>query len=149
MPSYKGHIVGGGCAYALVLAITGYHHTASLPTLAEWLVITLAGSLFPDIDTRSKGRRVFLPLGILLASYYALHGQGIPVLCIGGMGLAAVISRHRGIFHRTWFIVLCCAVPVLYSQWYAPAYAQVLTQDMLFFCVGALSHVLLDFKRLR
>jgi len=58
MPNYKGHLAGGVVTYCVVLcALVGT--APSFMTAGEWLLFTLAGALFPDIDIKSKGQKYF------------------------------------------------------------------------------------------
>jgi hypothetical protein len=57
MPGYRGHLVGGTVAFALVCVITNPPFSAI--GRSELLLLTCLGSLFPDIDTKSRGQRYF------------------------------------------------------------------------------------------
>jgi len=61
MPGYKGHLVGGTVAYGLLFfGLVGVVvKQPSMLTAGEWLLFALAGSLFPDIDIKSKGQKYF------------------------------------------------------------------------------------------
>jgi hypothetical protein len=58
MANYKGHLIGGAVAYSIFLFV-GRLHNMSFYTVLEWLLFSLAGALFPDIDTKSKGQKLF------------------------------------------------------------------------------------------
>ena len=50
MPGYQTHLAGGAIVFAAVLVcVVPYAHPTVLIT-GEWLLFSLAGSLFPDID---------------------------------------------------------------------------------------------------
>ena len=60
MPGYKGHLVGGTVAGALVwsgLWLVG--HAPSVPQTALLFSLLLLGALFPDVDTDSRGQHLF------------------------------------------------------------------------------------------
>src|SRR5438309_2217826 len=61
MPGYKGHLVGGTVAFGLLFfALVGVVvRQPSMLIAGEWLLFALAGSLFPDIDIKSKGQKYF------------------------------------------------------------------------------------------
>ena len=153
MPGYRMHIVGGIAAYGITLSILSlysrYFHP-STPVLAEWLIFAVAGSLFPDIDTRSKGSSWFnklIPiLGVLclVSRMYVLLG----VLSI--MWILPYLATHRGTFHRVWFVVLAPLGLAYFLGLHFPSYTRIFYYDAAFFITGALSHLWLDlgFKRM-
>jgi general stress protein CsbA len=57
----------------------------------------------------------------------------IPMLC-----------KHRGIFHRTWFVVLLIVLIAALLILHFPHCQRIIAFDALFFMVGALSHLWLD-----
>src|SRR5882724_10040377 len=59
MPGYKGHLVGGAAVYVLFLCCIIGVVKPSLLMASEWLIFTLAGALFPDVDIKSKGQKYF------------------------------------------------------------------------------------------
>ncbi len=56
MANYRGHIKGGFVAFALIILFALPHYHPSALTMLEWLLFTIAGSLFPDVDIKSKGQ---------------------------------------------------------------------------------------------
>lgn len=144
MPNYTGHLAGGSIAFALALALIAPAQKLTLLTTIEWLLCALAGSLFPDIDIKSKGQKYFYLL-ILLGLIALLATNRItPFIIVSILALTPMLSKHRGIFHRTWFVV---GLPLLVWQIVAleyPAMGQPLWFDTLFFIAGAISHLWLD-----
>ncbi len=126
------------------MLLTGASATSSGLQMAEWLIMTLLGSLFPDIDTKSKGQKLFA-YGVcgatLLAWYYGnlyllgylLVGLLVPLLC-----------NHRGMFHKLWFIVLVVGGAAWWLISAYPSSTERITMDAAFFFLGAFSHLLLD-----
>jgi hypothetical protein len=152
MPGYKGHLAGGCVVYGLMLGILygclPYEDLAkygSSPLIAmRWLICALAGSLFPDIDVKSKGQKYFY--WVILAFFLVLIAQR-QFRLLAASSIVAVfpmLVKHRGIFHKTWFVILAPLSLWMLLVTYAPAYSQILFFDMLFFIVGALSHLWLD-----
>ncbi len=146
MPGYRKHLVGGAAAFGLTYAVLLLTKQAapSMLTAGQWLCCALAGSLFPDIDVKSKGQNYFYWLIALLLIYFAYQRQLVP---LAGLALAATIPmlvRHRGIFHNLWFIIGLAGVGVLLTMNYAPRYTHMIAFDLLFFVVGAASHLWLD-----
>lgn len=152
MPGYKGHLAGGCIAYGLTLAflyILPYEALAkygcsSTVMALRWLFCTLAGSLFPDIDVKSKGQKYFY--WVILGFFVLLIIERKFKLLAASSVLAVfpMLVKHRGIFHKTWFVIL--APLTLWGLFgaYAPEYSFALFFDVLFFIIGALSHLWLD-----
>ncbi len=146
MSGYKGHLAGGLVAYGLVLSAAQVLQmlNPSPLTAAEWLGFTLAGALFPDIDIKSKGQKYFY--SVLFILFIILIGtHHIELVAI--LGLLAVIPmmvRHRGIFHRTWFVIVLPVACALVCSTYSTVDCTILLHDAFFFILGALSHLVLD-----
>jgi len=143
MPGYKGHLVGGAIAYGITLIVM-YPYCSSVFIAAQWLGCTLAGSLFPDIDIKSKGQKYFY-WGIALVFGILIAMQQFKLLAACSIcSVLPMLVNHRGLFHRVWFII---AVPfgcwVIISSYY-PLYTQSLFFYAMFFTIGAFSHVWLD-----
>ncbi|MBN1549698.1 metal-dependent hydrolase [Candidatus Babeliales bacterium] len=144
MPNYKGHLLGGVVAWGLLLyGVRDVHPTGI--TCMEWLGWCLFGSLFPDIDTHSKGRKIFYYAVSTGLIYFLLAGKYQFFIALSMVSVVPFFVRHRGIFHRAWFILLCCIVPWLYIRTTFPQYVVPAQWSVLFFGIGALSHLLLDF----
>jgi len=146
MPNYKKHLIGGLGAYAVLLIILQrIIEPISLFSAAEWLVCSLAGSLFPDIDIKSRGQKYFYRV-ILLVIIFLIIQRHFSLLAMSSiMAVTPMLVRHRGIFHRLWFIIL---FPL--TIWYivslsVPTISTILLFDLLFFIAGAISHLWLDF----
>jgi hypothetical protein len=159
MPGYKGHLAGGlvvsglgiylltsyaGAAFAGIAQshITGV--TATWATQAEWLLFGLAGSLFPDIDVKSRGQHYFYWFVLILLSWCALKRRYDMALGISIMAVIPMLARHRGLFHRAWFVIVMPLLVWLICSCYKPSMSNGLLIDSYFFIAGALSHLWLD-----
>ena len=152
MPGYRGHLVGGLGAFAITHMATQHLASQHIPSLKIFLhsnillcfTCALLGSLFPDIDTKSVGQKLF---------YYLLAGATLVTVIKRWWGLVSAITfisifplivNHRGIIHSIPFVVLApLAAPLLISQ-SSPALATLCWQAYVYFVAGALSHLLLD-----
>jgi membrane-bound metal-dependent hydrolase YbcI (DUF457 family) len=143
MPGYKGHLVGGLTAYLLTLFICSWYQS-SYQLLAEWLLCALLGSLFPDVDVKSKGQNIFY-VALFIGSLILLYQQRYVTLSyIAIVALIPLITRHRGLLHRFWFIILAIAGSAYaLASWY-PALSSRIYIDAGFFLIGAASHLYLD-----
>lgn len=146
MPNYKGHLVGGACVYAgfLYLLTLFCIPTVSLSLAFEWLLCALAGALFPDIDVKSKGQKYFYWVIFGLALFLLLKRKIKIAVALTVFSLLPMLCKHRGIFHRAWFVVLliCTATVLLILNF--PNCQRLIAFDALFFTIGALSHLWLD-----
>lgn len=147
MPGYKGHLVGGTVAFGLflfMLASVLIIHPSAL-TLGEWLAFTLAGALFPDIDVKSKGQKYFYYVVFLAFAALAVQQRFEMLTCFSFVAITPMLAKHRGIFHNPLFVI---TVPLLLWLLVSVSFPKISTRfffDMLFFVVGALSHLWLDF----
>jgi len=144
MPGYKGHLAGGIIAFSILFfcligACSSYY------TAAEWLLCTLAGALFPDIDVKSKGQKYF---------YYVVFGCLIVLVaqqrfqmltCFSFIMITPMLVKHRGIFHSPSFLIIMPLIVWMIIAMVFPAITQRLFVDTIFFITGALSHLWLDF----
>jgi hypothetical protein len=142
MANYKGHLVGGVVAYGVLFFLTPLVPTAARAT--QWLLWCLAGSLFPDVDVKSKGHNLFYlaMLPVLLFLIAQARYQLAALLSVGA--LLPLIAQHRGLFHRLWFLVLIAGALLLVLPHYTGMAVKTLRLDLLFFLAGAISHLWLD-----
>lgn len=140
MPGYKGHLVGGAGAAALLLLAFPQPPLVA----AGYTMCALAGSLFPDIDTKSKGQKLFYKLFFcLFVALIALQQFHVAIL-LSFLLFVPVLARHRGLFHRVWFLCAISLSACIYVSLCATMNGTCASFGILFFLVGALSHVWLD-----
>ena len=144
MPGYKGHIAGGIVLYALILYPLIYLVHPSFFIASEWFLFLIAGALFPDIDTKSKGQYLFYyALCALLLFLFFNRCYELAAVC-GIISLIPLLVRHRGLFHETWFVILFPLTLAGMVSVCVPRYSGTMFVDALFFIAGALSHLCLD-----
>ncbi|OGB86261.1 hypothetical protein A3J41_00455 [candidate division TM6 bacterium RIFCSPHIGHO2_12_FULL_38_8] len=143
MPSYRVHLVGGFATYAIILQLM----KSAKPTIAtvlQGLVFCLLGALFPDIDVKSKGQKVFYSLLFLLLLYLIMQEKYCMFVVMSFLGIIPILVRHRGIFHHIWFLMaVTCAGSLIVKSW-CGHYEQIMLSNCWFFFAGTVSHVLLD-----
>ena len=145
MPGYRGHIIGGLAAYGIALYVVRSCLQPSVLTSIEWLLFALTGSLFPDVDTKSKGQKLFYMLMFGIFGALLLRGQVETIGFLSFLVLIPMIVPHRGLFHRLWFIIAFALALVMWCGISTTIPCRILLFDALFFIVGAFSHLLLDF----
>lgn len=113
--------------------------------LSIWFIACIAGSLFPDIDVKSKGQKFFYC--IMAPFYLFFFAQGNLILCffVGLTALIPILCNHRGLFHSLWFIALFTGLWSMAILQWLPSYENQVVMATIFFLCGALSHLLLDF----
>lgn len=148
MPGYRGHLAGAGIAAAFTLSYTNWDAPTSqlLSTPNTWfMAAALFGGLFPDIDIKSKGQKLWyyaLAPCMIIATWYK-HTSLLAAL--GVLAVFPPLLPHRGITHEIWFIIVApLSVPILIST-YHPAHTILATYLYAYFVLGALSHIVLDF----
>lgn len=144
MPGYRGHLSGGAVTFSILLLLVSRVCNPTFLTMVEWLGLCLAGSLFPDIDIKSKGQKYFYWVAFLIIIFLALKRRFDILVLVSLISIIPMLVRHRGLFHRAWFII---ALPLL--LWHLismqfPAFRTMLLFDVIFFIAGALSHLWLD-----
>lgn len=143
VPGYRVHLIGGFTAYVFLL----YFMQALKPTpltMIEWLSLSLIGSLFPDVDTKSRGQLWFFRFIVVILLAFVVHKRFVIAVMISLASCVPLLVRHRGLFHRPWFMISIPFVGVFIISLYMPHYASLCYYDALFFVVGALSHLWLD-----
>ncbi len=143
MSNYKGHIFGGVGLFCIArYALKGYN--PSILTSIEWLFFTIFGALFPDIDIKSKGQKLFYRLLFLLFCVLFLQQRFAAVALLSLLGVFPLLVKHRGITHSIWFIGTLSITSITYTYLFVPQYASIIFFDTLFFFIGAFSHLWLD-----
>lgn len=152
MPNYKGHLFGALSLYIAILLIIIFYVSLkiSIAQPISWLISILAGSLFPDIDTKSKGQKFFFRIicfvfivALFTKSYY-LAGS------LSSFCFLPLIVNHRSILHNWLFLLLLTFTFACLLNFYFPEFKNIIIINSIFFYVGILSHLWLDlgFKRM-
>lgn len=144
MPSYKGHLAGGIFAYLLAIYFVVSSYNITFANGLELLLFTLAGALFPDVDIKSKGQKLFYWIALLLALVLLLRNHTQALIILAFICIVPILVRHRGIFHRMWFVIFVPLLGAIFLCSYMPGCSRIIMFDTIFFIVGALSHLWLD-----
>jgi membrane-bound metal-dependent hydrolase YbcI (DUF457 family) len=137
-----GALVLTGAAVAGAAWLGAYR--PNLETMLGLGVAALLGGLFPDVDTDSKGRRLFYGAALVADAYLILRHLYRQSAILGFFALLPAIDGHRGWTHTLWAAllvpspILWAPVFLLHQPWpvAAPYYLAAV--------VGYLSHLLLD-----
>ena len=153
MPKYKTHLFAGFVTFAILKkSISMMQIPQNNFSAHETLVLLffcLFGSLFPDIDTKSKIQKIFY-IFFFLALFVLLINKNWLLLGISSLiALTPLLVNHRGIFHRLWFITsIAIATGILFANFYNQ-YQHVVLYSVLFFSAGSFSHIALDYGVIR
>ncbi len=144
MPGYRGHIVAGAATFCIVVLVVSRIYPPTLITALQWFFLTIVGSLFPDVDIKSKGQGIFYRV-ILLCLILLYFQQNWELFAATSfVAMLPLLVRHRGLFHTIWFVA---AVPFTLAYFVAQSFPQhttLLMLDAVFFAAGAVSHIVLD-----
>ena len=151
MPGYRGHLVGGMVIYSLMALLLYTMMPLNVCTFIGLCIATCAGALFPDIDTKSKGQRYFYWIIVLFLLWSMLHCKKatpyVPfeiVLGIVLISLLPLLGKHRGYTHKPWVIIVLGMILWLILSRFFPTIASIGCFYVIFFVIGALSHIWLD-----
>lgn len=147
MPNYKTHLVAGLACFFIVARVT----SNSLPSLAlplsllpAGLLLSLIGSIFPDIDVPSKMQKWFY-FACIGAVGLAIWSKSHVLMASIGTGIVFVtFLTHRTITHKPAFLALIALVPTLIATYLLPNHANNAFSLYSYFITGCLSHILLD-----
>jgi len=143
MPNYQGHLAGGVVVYIALIHILKTHGP-SWDIIVPSLLFCLLGALFPDIDIKSKGQKIFYTLLAVCMGWFILCKRYDVSSALAVLALLPLLVRHRGLFHKVWFLAFCSLVPCLAVVLHAPLYVRVVGYYSLFFFAGCFSHIFLD-----
>ncbi len=152
MPKYKTHLVGGIITFLLTMIIANYFNyfkRLSWEQIFTYFTLCILGSLFPDIDTKSKIQKwIYYPLFfVIIVAIFTKNW--ILLSFVSVIAFIPIIANHRGITHKLWFVVLVPLAPLSIFH-FNKTFLTYAFSCYLFFVIGAISHLLLDFgpKRL-
>lgn len=148
MPGYKGHLVGGAVVGGVVLGALVWSgvYTPELRHVVVLGCLTLLGALFPDVDTDSKGQRLFYLMLVILDAALLIQGQYKWAAILGFAAMFPALGAHRGWTH-TWWAMLVTPLPlVALPVWIYGSSPASLAPFYLAVVTGYASHLLLDRK---
>ena len=147
MSGYKWHMTGGIVLMLLVVHFI-YHYflTPSLYEISWYIILATMFALWPDVDIKSKGQKVFYILFFLIDVYLIFTSQFKISAFFGLLIILPILSKHRGWTHTYWAMFLIPAPILIYPILNnglddfsgAPYYLSAIT--------GYFSHLLLDKK---
>ena len=147
MPNYKKHLAFGFLLYLIsiyLMSILNKSISFNLANYIEWLCCILFGSLFPDIDTKSKIKKKLYIFLLLLNLILIFLGEFTTVAILSVFSLVPLTVHHRALFHKPIFILGLGLSLIIYIKLYQPYFYINTIYNILFFILGAFSHIYLD-----
>lgn len=143
MPSYRVHLIGGLVTYLGVLQFIKDTNISGF-VIVQGLLFCLLGALFPDIDVKSKGQKIFYSMLLVLLIWLLYQRMYCLFVTMSFLGLIPILVRHRGIFHHIWFLFSMAVIMSWIVQAWCGTFAKIMLYNCWFFFAGTVSHVLLD-----
>ena len=147
MPKYKTHLIGGLATF-LLISVISYKTQKFNFTLEQsllFLPLCLLGSLFPDIDTKSKIQKWLYYLIFFMILTTVLTKKWLALSFFSLIAFIPLLTNHRNLTHKLWFVFLIpLSIPILAFQYNKTLFISALA-SYVFFASGAFSHLLLDF----
>ena len=143
MPGYRGHLIGGVITYLLILQLIKTMQPP-ISILMQGFIFCLIGSLFPDIDIKSKGQKLFYSSALIFLCCFLWYQRTDLFIGLSLLALVPLLVKHRGIFHEVWFLILISMTMGLLIGSYHEACSTWAMKNSFFFLAGALSHIFLD-----
>lgn len=148
MPNYKTHVISAILIYYLILffLIIYDKFLFNLDISLLWLIAIILGALFPDIDIKSKGQKIFYFLFLLNICLALICKNYNIAILISLFSFLPILSNHRGIFHNIFFLITLTIFISKILTYNLPEYKFSIESSLIFFLIGAASHIFLDFK---
>ena len=143
MPGFRGHLAGGAVVYVAIVQCM-----KSMPTspsvLISGFIFCLVGSLFPDIDIKSKGQKLCYSLALFLLCCFLWYERTDLFIGLSLLATVPLLVKHRGLYHQVWFLLSISLTTGLVIGSFNAQFSVWAMKNALFFLAGALSHIVLD-----
>lgn len=163
MPGYKGHLMGGAVAASVAVGgfiifqefshghlsseiVQGVTPTENFLRPFAIFAFCMLGSLFPDVDTDSKGQHVVYTLFVAINAFLLYKKNYKFSAWLGLFAMLPALGHHRGWTH-SWLILPIMGLPLLLIPYWllGPHHMMTSIPYYLAFTLGYFSHLLLDF----
>ena len=155
MSNYKGHINGASFFSVLYIGLLGYV-LGQNQTLDHFTTYELTGyacgmfllgvlfGLWPDVDTNSKGQKIFYTVFFVLDIGFIATKQFEASAYLGLFAILPTLSKHRGWTHTWWAMLLIPSPLLLLPMFFMPERP---LSGLFFYgaaVVGYFSHLFMD-----
>ena len=143
MSNFKNHILTATIFFYITIFLFALYNQPPYIIL-QWLLATLAGSLFPDIDIKSKGQKIFYVAFLHVIVVFLLLKNYNAALSISAFSFMPLFSKHRGLFHNIWFLSILIFIITKLLVYNFSDYQFLIISNSLFFSMGVITHLWLD-----
>lgn len=147
MSSGKGHLLFGLiCIFGSIFLISNYFFKPSIQDIVFYIVIGLLFALWPDVDTKSIGQKVFYTLFLNMDVYLIYNQEFRTAAYFGLIIILPVLAKHRGWTHSRLAMVIV-PLPILFYPIYQTGTLDLSNLPLYAIAVtGYFSHLLIDGK---
>jgi len=115
MASGRGHIWGGLIfAIIFVYTITNYFYNPSLLEIVIYIALACMFSVWPDIDIKSHGQKIFYSMFLITDIFLILQKEFETAAYFGLIIILPILAKHRGWTHSIPAMVLIPSPLLLY-----------------------------------
>lgn len=143
MPGFRGHIIGGTVTYLILLQCIK-SLKPEISVIVSGFLFCIIGSLFPDIDIKSKGQKLFYTIALFVLFCFLYYERTDLFIGLSLLATVPLLVKHRGLFHQLWFLIFISITTGLVIGSFHAQYSAWAMKNALFFLSGAISHILLD-----
>jgi len=149
MSGYKSHMYGG--IILMIIVIHFFYHSFFNPSLIEilwYIIIATMFALWPDVDIKSKGQKLFYIIFFITDIYLIMTSQFKISAFFGLIIILPILSKHRGWTHSYLAMLLIPSPILIYPMLSVGSIDFVGFPYYLAAITGYLSHLILDRKSL-
>lgn len=148
MPGYKSHFGFGAFLTSLGVGASIWLEwwSPSWEQVVTCVVLGALFSLFPDVDTDSKGQNTFYGILCVLNLAFLIKGLYKWSAILGFLAMLPALGRHRGWTHTWWAMLLTPFILLILPFIFFKTPFVFLLPYYLAAVLGYLSHLLLDRK---
>lgn len=143
MPGFRGHIIGGTVTYLILLQCIK-SLKPEISVIVSGFLFCIIGSLFPDIDIKSKGQKLFYTIALFVLFCFLYYERTDLFIGLSLLATVPLLVKHRGLFHQLWFLIFISITTGLVIGSFHAQYSAWAMKNALFFLSGAISHIFLD-----
>ena len=147
MSGYKGHMIGGFLLIVIVINL-GYNiiFQPSFFEIIWYIIIAIMFALWPDVDIKSKGQKLFYIIFFFTDIYLIVTSQYKSSAFFGLLIILPILSKHRGWTHSYWAMFLIPSPILIYPMLSGSTFDISGFPYYLSAITGYFSHLLLDKK---
>ncbi len=147
MSGYRGHVAGG--LVLITLVIHFFYHSFFNPSAIDivwYVVIATMFALWPDVDIKSTGQKLFYLIFFITDLYLIFTSQFQASAFFGLLIILPILSKHRGWTHTYWAMLFIPMPILLYPMISNNSINFIGFPYYLAAITGYLSHLMLDKK---